>query len=140
MKKSIIFPASLSVSSLILTFPLAALAITEDVFQIASYIINASIYALIGVATIVFMYGVILYVIAGGDEKKLASGKTYMLYGIVGLTVMVAMWGFVNLLIYTIFGSATDLSSPNAYPSISGGTGGSSSRCITIFGIGQYCY
>ena len=91
----------------------------EDVFDIANYLINGSIITLIGVATIVFMYGVILYVIAKGDEKQLSSGKTYMLYGIIGLTAMVAVWGLVNLLIFTIFGT-TDVATVPGIPGVPG--------------------
>lgn len=83
-------------------------------FWRAEQILNSSIMILIGVATVVFMYGIIQYVLAGGDEKKLSAGKSYMLYGIIGLTVMVAMWGFVNLLIYTIFGT-TDTGNPFSF-------------------------
>ena len=76
-------------------------------FERAAYIINTSIVTLIGVATLVFMYGIIQYVIAQGDEKKLQAGKSYMLYGIIGLTVIVAVWGFVNLIVFTIFGGSS---------------------------------
>lgn len=141
MKKLNVSPIILSISSLVLTFPLATFAISEDIFQVASYVINASVFALIGVATMVFMYGVILYVIAKGDEKQLASGKTYMLYGIIGLTAMVAVWGFVNIIIFTIFGSETSgLSSPNVYP-LQGVTSKlGSTKCISILGLVSYCY
>ncbi len=115
-------------------FPLAASAISEDAFSILAYLINATVLSLIGVATMIFMYGVIQYVIAKGDEKALASGRSYMLYGIIGLTVMVAVWGFVNLIIYTLFGADTGLSSPSVTPlqgtSRPGGGGAGSQICI----------
>ena len=76
-------------------------------FERASSILSLSILMLIGVATVVFMWGVIQYVLAKGDEKQLSAGKSYMMYGIIGLTVMVAVWGFVNLLIFTIFGTTS---------------------------------
>lgn len=78
----------------------------DYLFKRAANVLNLSILTLIGLGTVVFMWGVIQYVLAGGDEKKLSAGKSYMLYGIIGLTVMVAVWGFVNLLVYTIFGGA----------------------------------
>ena len=88
-------------------------------FERISSILSLSIGTLIGVAVVVFMWGVIQYVLAQGDEKKLQAGRSYMMYGIIGLTVMVAVWGFVNLLIFTIFGSASsdpfNFSIPN-YP------------------------
>lgn len=119
-------------STAAMSFPLVALALTEDAFDVLVYLINSSILALIGIATLLFMYGVVRYVIAQGDEKKIAEGRQYMLWGIIGLTVMVAIWGFVNLVINTIFGStATGLSSPSITP-LSGRTRGVS---ICIFGV-----
>lgn len=124
MKKINLFQTILSVSSLILAFPFAVLAaggspVQPDMFDIILYLTNFSIVALIGIATLVFMYGVVVYVIAKGDEKQLSSGKTYMLYGIIGLTVMVAVWGFVNLIVYTIFGT-TDISTATYIPNVPG--------------------
>lgn len=82
--------------------------ITIDfLFARALQLLNQAIILLIAAATVVFFWGIIQYVLSQGDEKKLGEGRRYMLYGIVGLAVMVAMWGFVNLLIVTIFGTET---------------------------------
>jgi peptidoglycan biosynthesis protein MviN/MurJ (putative lipid II flippase) len=69
--------------------------------------INSAIALLFAVATLVFLFGVIQYVIAGGDEKKGATARSYMLYGIIGLAVMAAAWGLVNLLVDTFAGDNT---------------------------------
>ncbi len=53
---------------------------------------------LIGVAVVVFFWGIVNYVMAGADEEKRASGRNLMVYGIIGLFVMVAVWGLVNFL------------------------------------------
>ena len=80
--------------------------VTVDfLFARAFQLLNQAITLLIAFAVVVFFGGIIQYVIAAGDEKKLADGRRYMMYGIVGLSVMIAMWGFVNLLIITIFGT-----------------------------------
>jgi len=44
---------------------------------------------------------VVQYITAGGDEEKRKAGRNTMLYGIIGLFVMVAVWGLVNVLIST---------------------------------------
>ena len=56
------------------------------------------------VATLVFLWGIIRYVIAGGDEDKLKEGRQYIIYGLVGLGVMLAVWGIVNAVVTTLFG------------------------------------
>ena len=74
----------------------------DNFFVKIQNLINQSIGVLLGIATLVFLVGVIQYVIAGGDEKKTSAAKTYMLYGIIGLVVMVAAWGIVNLIVTTL--------------------------------------
>ncbi len=55
-------------------------------------------------AVALFIWGVIKYFIYGaGDETARSTGRAYMLYAIIGLTAIVAVWGFVNLLLQ-IFG------------------------------------
>jgi uncharacterized BrkB/YihY/UPF0761 family membrane protein len=54
---------------------------------------------LVGLAVVVFIYGVVTMVIAEGDKKE--DGKQYMIWGIVGIFVMVSVWGLVNILIST---------------------------------------
>jgi len=54
-------------------------------------------------ATVVFLYGVVKYVLAGGDEKKMDSGKQFMIYGVIGLFIMLSVWGIVNAAVKTFF-------------------------------------
>jgi len=65
---------------------------------------NRLISLLFVVATLVFLWGIIRYVIAGGDEDKLKESKQYIVYGLIGLTVMVAVWGIVSAVVATLFG------------------------------------
>ena len=39
-----------------------------------------------------------LFVLSAGDEEKRAKGKSIMIWGIIALVLMVAIWGIVNLL------------------------------------------
>jgi len=56
---------------------------------------------LIAVAVVIFLAGVVKYITAGGDEEKRKEARNTMIYGIVGLFVMVAVWGLVWLLLNT---------------------------------------
>ena len=62
---------------------------------------------MVALATLVFLWGIIQYVIAQGDEKKLQESRQYMIYGIIGLAVMISVWGIVNIVIITIFGAGS---------------------------------
>lgn len=52
---------------------------------------------LIGLAVVVFVYGVLLLVLSEGGEKK-EEGKAFMFWGIIGIFVMVSVWGLVSVL------------------------------------------
>jgi putative cell wall-binding protein len=52
---------------------------------------------LIGLGVVVFIYGVLILMFSEGGEKK-EDGKKYMLWGIIGIFVMVSVWGLVNIL------------------------------------------
>ncbi|HYF29208.1 MAG TPA: pilin [Candidatus Paceibacterota bacterium] len=68
-----------------------------SVIQFINGILVPLIFAL---AFIVFIWGVFQYFIAGGhDEEKKESGKSLMLYGLIGFFVMVSVWGLVNILV-----------------------------------------
>ena len=52
---------------------------------------------LIGLGVVVFIYGVLILMFSEGGEKK-EEGKQYMVWGIVGIFVMVSVWGLVSIL------------------------------------------
>lgn len=51
-----------------------------------------------GIATLVFFYGVIKYITAGGDPGKREEARNTIIYGIIGLFAIMAVWGLVGLL------------------------------------------
>lgn len=81
--------------------------ITEIIFAVAD-IFNYIIFIFMALATVVFLGGIVLYVIASasGDEKKTGTARSYIIWGIIALFVMVAVWGLVEVLINT-FGLST---------------------------------
>jgi len=53
---------------------------------------------IVGLAVLVFLYGLLNYLLNSGDETKRREGVKYMFYGIIGLFVMISMWGLVYIL------------------------------------------
>lgn len=49
----------------------------------------------IALAMLAFLWGIIQYITAGADEEKRAGARNYMIYGIIGLFVMVSVWALV---------------------------------------------
>ncbi|OGZ32653.1 MAG: hypothetical protein A3H02_01140 [Candidatus Niyogibacteria bacterium RIFCSPLOWO2_12_FULL_41_13] len=83
---------------------LPMIAAGQTVFSILTIfqaIFNQIIPILMTLATIVFLYGVISYVTSGADEEKRADAKWYMIWGLIGLFAMVAVWGLVRVLVVT---------------------------------------
>jgi hypothetical protein len=60
-------------------------------------IIQSLIPIVIGLAVLVFLWGVLKYVVAK-DEDTQKEARGVMLYGIIALFVMVSVWGLVNIL------------------------------------------
>ncbi len=50
---------------------------------------------IVGLAVLYFLLGVLKYIQGVGDETKRKEGVTMMTYGIIGLFVMVSLWGLV---------------------------------------------
>jgi len=55
-------------------------------------------------AFLVFIYGIVKYFFInnGGDEGKIAEGRQFAMWGIIGMVVLFSVWGFVNLLLSTL--------------------------------------
>ena len=61
-----------------------------------------------------FFWGMALFVLHAGEEEKREEGKKKMLWGIIAITIMFAIWGIVKFLQVGIFGSIV----PGAPPGI----------------------
>jgi len=63
-------------------------------------ILNTIVPVLIALGVVYFVWGVVSYVIASDEEAKKA-GRDRIIYGIIGLAVIVAVWGLVRILTNT---------------------------------------
>jgi uncharacterized membrane protein len=61
-------------------------------------ILKLTVPILIGLAVVMFLYGLFVYVVNSGDESKRKEGVQYIIYGLVGLFVMIAMWALAGIL------------------------------------------
>lgn len=100
-----------------LATPLFASAQTVyTVLNTLQAILNQFIPILMVIATIVFLWGVVGYITSGGDEERKKTSTSYIIWGLVGLFVMVAVWGIVRILIVTFgVGGVGIPSSPGAF-------------------------
>jgi hypothetical protein len=83
-------------------------------------IINPLISILVGVGFILFFWGIANYLfLMSGDVKKKEDAKQFMIWGVIIITVMISVWGIVQLL-QGIFLGGANFSSPPAIPKIGG--------------------
>lgn len=74
---------------------------------------------LLVLATLVFLWGIIKYVSAGGDAAKVKEARAYILWGLIGLAVMASVWAISRYLL-----SIFDVTGDTTIPTIEQGSGG----------------
>ncbi len=66
--------------------------------KIADQIINPIIGLMFAVAILVFLYGMVEFVAGAGNEDKRTQGKRHIIWGIIGLFIMVSVFGLMQVL------------------------------------------
>ncbi|HBB49756.1 TPA: hypothetical protein DEQ22_02955 [Candidatus Nomurabacteria bacterium] len=64
-------------------------------------IINPLILLLFALAVVYFLYGVFEFLLNQQNEEKKTTGKSHMLWGVVGITIMLGVWTILNMIIST---------------------------------------
>lgn len=64
-------------------------------------IINPLITLLFALAVVYFLYGVLEFIFNQQNEEKKTSGKSHMLWGIIGLTIMMGVWAILGIILNT---------------------------------------
>jgi len=96
----------------------------QDIITTIHQLLNASIPVIVTLGVVYFVWGVVQFVIADSDEAK-KIGKDRIIYGVIGLAVIVSLWGLVAILMNTFGLGAT---TAPALPS-----GGSCSPSFKVF-------
>ena len=66
-------------------------------------LIEPLIILFISIALIVFIWGIVKYISAAGDSQKARDGMNMIKWGVIGMFVIVSMWGLV-VIILNLFG------------------------------------
>ncbi|MES2213483.1 MAG: hypothetical protein V4473_01420 [Patescibacteria group bacterium] len=82
----------------VMAFAAADLSGISALIDSLKVIVNKIIPLLFGVAIIYFFWGLITYIRSAGDPKKADEGKSIMIWGVIALFVMVAIYGLLNWL------------------------------------------
>jgi len=82
-------------------FPVAEASISNvsDVLDLGTSLLSTGVVPfLVGLAVAAFVYGIIEYFLNPNNEEKRKNGKSFMLWGVIALFVMVSFWGIVGIL------------------------------------------
>ncbi len=73
-----------------------------NIFNWASCtLIQSVVPFLFSLAIVAFIWGIIQFFLNPNNEEKRKNGKSYMIWGLITLFVMVSMWGLVSILTNT---------------------------------------
>ena len=53
---------------------------------------------LVGVALIIFFWGILEFVAKAGSEEARTTGKRHIIWGLLGFTIIFGVWGIVRIL------------------------------------------
>lgn len=58
--------------------------------------ISTATVLILAIAVVYFLWNVFGYVMAAGEEEKRKEKQSGIIYGVIGIAVMVSIWGLVN--------------------------------------------
>ncbi len=101
-------------------FALAEVGTVGGIVATLRSIFNTIVPLLMVVAMSAFLWGIVKYIMAAGDEEKRKDAKGIIIYGILGMFVLVAFWGII-LIVTSTFGISTGgtITPPQISPSVS---------------------
>jgi hypothetical protein len=77
--------------------------------SINNTILNPTITVLFAIATVYFIFGVVKYFMAAsggsggsGSDNAIQEAKRHMTWGIIGMVIMISVYGIMNIIIKTI--------------------------------------
>lgn len=103
MKKRINHAIFATVGFLFLFFPFISQAVTspttfKGTIDLAVGYIQKLIPIVAALALLVFFWGIAQLILSAGDKGVTEDGKKKVVYGLIGLFVMISIWGIVALL------------------------------------------
>lgn len=82
--------------------PTAEASIVTLMGSVNRIIINPLIVLLFALAVVYFLYGLVQYLLNPDSEEIRKSSKSHMLWGIIGMFIMVSVFGIMSLILNTL--------------------------------------
>ncbi len=65
-------------------------------------IVNPLIGLLFALAVLYFLYGMAQFILSEQNDEKKTDGKSHMMWGIIGITIMMGVWTILGIVIDTL--------------------------------------
>lgn len=75
--------------------------VDDFIGKVNSLIINPLIYLLFALAVAYFLFGMLKFFLNKDNEEKQTEGKQHMLWGIIGITIMMGVFTILNIIMNT---------------------------------------
>lgn len=69
--------------------------------RIVQYIIDPAILLVFSIGFLLFIWGLVVFISNPEDTTKRATGTKHMIWGIIGMFIMIASQGIINIIIGT---------------------------------------
>ncbi|OGZ55717.1 MAG: hypothetical protein A3J04_04180 [Candidatus Ryanbacteria bacterium RIFCSPLOWO2_02_FULL_47_14] len=99
MKKTLIVASSLLAPALL--FAQVVVDNFKDLLHSIGVVINWVIPVVVALAVLVVIWGAFQFVVSAGDPEKRKEGKDKIIWGIVGVVVILSIWGLIGFLAST---------------------------------------
>lgn len=78
------------------------MTVNQILNNVNTFILNPLIVLMFGIAMLVFFWGLVEFIAKAGTDEGRETGKRNMVWGIVGMFIMVAVYGIISLVLNTI--------------------------------------
>ena len=95
--------------------PIAEASIKTLANSITDVLINPLIIFLFALALVLFLIGVMRYLFNPDNEETRRSSKQHMIWGIIGMFIMISVFGIMNLILNTIGEKDIKINSDGSY-------------------------
>lgn len=70
--------------------------------KVTDAIINPLIGLIFAAAVVYFLWGLMMFILNGSNDTKRSEGRQHMLWGIIGMTVMIAVYTIIQVAVNTL--------------------------------------
>lgn len=82
--------------------------------NVDNQIINPLISLLFALAIVYFLFGAFEFIVNGANDEKKTAGKSHMMWGIIGLVIMMGVWTILGVVLNTFGISKSEIDPQNS--------------------------